>query len=69
MVRLPCHGYVTTAGVVIAKQRPPTAQGFAFYALEDSSTRVQVAILPTLCETERTALREAGVLIVSPLAG
>jgi error-prone DNA polymerase len=65
MVRLPYHGHVTTAGVVVARQRPPTAKGFAFYVLEDGSLRVQVIISPDLWESERDLLREARVLIVS----
>ena len=64
MARLPHHGLVTTAGIVVAKQQPPTAQGFAFYVVEDGPLRL-IVILPTLWETERTALREAGVLIVT----
>ena len=67
MVRLPHHGHVTTAGVVIAKQRPPTAKGFAFYVLEDGPLRLQVVISPDLWENERKVLREARVLIVSGL--
>jgi error-prone DNA polymerase len=65
MVRLPHHGYVTTAGVVVAKQRPPTAKGFAFYVLEDGPLRLQVVISPDLWADERALLREARVLVVS----
>lgn len=65
MVRLPHYGHVTTAGVVIAKQRPPTAKGFAFYVIEDGPLRVQVVISPDLWVRERDLLREARVLIVS----
>ena len=65
MVRLPHHGYVTTAGIVVARQRPPTAKGFAFYVLEDGSLRMQVVISPDLWELERNLLREARILIVS----
>lgn len=65
MVRLPHHGYATTAGVVIAKQRPPTAKGFAFYVLEDGPLRMQVVISPDLWERERDLLREARVLLVT----
>ncbi len=67
MVRLPHHGHVTTAGVVIAKQRPPTAKGFAFYVIEDGPLRLQVVISPALWEGERALLREARVLVVSGL--
>jgi len=65
MVRLPHHGHVTTAGIVIARQRPPTAKGFAFYVIEDGPLRLQVVISPDLWERERDLLREARVLIVS----
>jgi len=65
MVRLPHHGHVTTAGVVIAKQRPPTAKGFAFYVLEDGPLRLQVVLSPDLWQKERDVLREARVLVVS----
>ncbi len=65
MVRLPHHGHVTTAGVVIAKQRPPTAKGFAFYVLEDGPLRLQVVLSPELWQKERDVLREARVLVVT----
>ena len=65
MVRLPHHGYVTTAGVVVARQRPPTAKGFAFYVLEDGPLRMQVVISPDMWERERDLLREARVLLVT----
>ena len=65
MVRLPHHGYVTTAGVVVAKQRPPTAKGFAFYVLEDGPLRLQVVISPNLWQREREVLHGARTLIVS----
>lgn len=45
---LPPRGHVTTAGVVVAKQKPPTAQGFASYVVEDGPLRAQVVISPAL---------------------
>jgi error-prone DNA polymerase len=65
MVRLPHYGCVTTAGFVVAKQRPPTAKGFGFYVIEDGPLRLQVVISPDLWAQERDLLREARVLIVS----
>lgn len=65
MIRLPHHGHVTTAGAVVARQRPPTAKGFAFNVIEDGSLRAQVVISPDLWERERDLLREAHVLVVS----
>ena len=59
------HGLtVWAAGVIVAKQRPPTAKGFAFYVLEDSTARVQAIISPDLWEANRVLLRDAGALIV-----
>ena len=55
---------VRTAGLIIEKQRPPTASGFAFYLLEDRAARAQVVISPQLWDTHRTLLRDARVLVV-----
>ncbi|CAM3197353.1 DNA polymerase III subunit alpha [Deinococcus saxicola] len=53
-----------TAGLVVTRQRPPTAKGFAFFVLEDCSTRVQAIISPDLWEAHRVLLRDARALIV-----
>ncbi|UQN08728.1 DNA polymerase III subunit alpha [Deinococcus sp. QL22] len=59
------HGQqVWTAGLIVAKQRPPTAKGFAFYVLEDASARIQAIIPPDLWEAHRVLLRDARALIV-----
>ncbi|GAA5533969.1 DNA polymerase III subunit alpha [Deinococcus aluminii] len=52
------------AGLVVARQRPPTAKGFAFYVLEDPTGRVQAIISPDLWEAHRVLLRDARALIV-----
>ncbi len=51
----------------MARQKPPTAQGFAFFVLEDGPNRVQVVISPDLWERHREALRDASVLVVEGL--
>ena len=53
------HGFVRTAGLVVAKQKPPTAKGFAFYLLEDNTERLQLVISPDLWQEQRDALRDA----------
>lgn len=59
------HGEtVWAAGLIVAKQRPPTAKGFAFYVLEDATARVQTIISPDLWEANRVLLRDARALIV-----
>lgn len=59
------HGSsVWIAGSIVARQKPPTARGFAFFVLQDGSERVQVIISPDLWEAHRQLLRDAGALIV-----
>ncbi|WP_373292179.1 hypothetical protein [Deinococcus ruber] len=48
---------------MIARQRPPTAKGFAFFVLEDRHARVQLIISPDLWEAHRQLLRDASALI------
>ena len=55
---------VRTAGLIVARQRPPTARGFAFYEIEHGSTRAQIIISPDLWEAHRQLLRDASALIV-----
>lgn len=54
---------VRTAGLVVGKQRPPTAKGFAFYVLEDGPTRAQLIIPPGIWEAQRVLLRDAAILV------
>ncbi|WP_264778517.1 helix-hairpin-helix domain-containing protein [Deinococcus aetherius] len=53
-----------TAGLIVARQKPPTAGGFAFYVLEDGASRAQAVISPDLWEAHRVLLRDAQALIV-----
>jgi error-prone DNA polymerase len=55
---------IRTAGLVVSRQKPPTAKGFAFYVLEDGATRAQVIISPDLWEEHRVLLRDAAILLV-----
>ncbi len=54
---------VRAAGLVVSKQRPPTAKGFAFYVIEDGPVRAQLIISPDLWETHRVLLRDAPTLM------
>lgn len=56
-------GAVRTAGLVVSKQKPPTARGYAFFVLEDGPHRLQLVIEPELWERERETLRDAPVLL------
>lgn len=62
--RAPRKVRVRTAGLVVGKQRPPTAKGFAFFVLEDGPVRAQLIISPDLWEEQRVLLRDASVLVV-----
>lgn len=64
MARLPLAGIVTTAGVVVAKQRPPTAKGFAFYTIEDGWHRAQIVITPAMWDRHAGMLRYVKLLFV-----
>ena len=57
------EGWVKTAGLVVSRQKPPTARGFAFFVLEDGEHRVQLIISPDLWEQERETFRDAPVLL------
>ena len=57
----PCR--VRTAGLVVSRQRPPTAGGFAFFVLEDGPNRAQLIISPQLWEAKRTLLRDARIIV------
>ncbi len=54
---------VRTAGLVVGKQRPPTAKGFAFFVLEDGPVRAQLIIPPDLWDEQRVLLRDASILV------
>jgi len=57
-------GPVRTAGLVVARQKPPTAKGYAFFVLEDGPFRVQAVIPPALWESRYRVLRDGRVLVV-----
>ena len=63
------HGQsVWTAGLVVVRQLPRAAVGFAFYVIEDGMHWVQAIISPDLWEAHRQLLRDASVLIVQGVA-
>jgi DNA polymerase III alpha subunit len=56
-------GDILTANMVVAKQKPPTAKGFAFFMLEDGSARAQLTISLQLWAKHREILQQARMLI------
>jgi error-prone DNA polymerase len=55
---------VRTAGLVVGRQKPGTAKGFAFFVIEDGPVRCQLIINPQIWESNRVLLRDASVLVV-----
>ena len=53
------------AGLIVSRQRPPTARGYGFFVIEDGPWRAQVVIHPELWEAHRQLLRDARALIVT----
>jgi error-prone DNA polymerase len=62
--RLRHNDVVTTAGVVIVRQRPGTAKGFVFVGLEDETGRVDVIVSPKVYAEQREVLNGHGILAV-----
>ncbi|HEX6750402.1 MAG TPA: error-prone DNA polymerase [Longimicrobium sp.] len=55
---------VTTAGVVIVRQRPGTAKGFVFVGLEDETGRMDVIVNPKVYAEQRETINGNGILAV-----
>jgi error-prone DNA polymerase len=60
---------VMTAGVVISRQRPPTAKGMCFIILEDETGRIPTAITPPVYEKYRQELRKSALMVEGKLEG
>jgi len=59
------HGRpVRIAGLVICRQRPPTAKGFTFLTLEDETGTANVVIRPDVYEQHRPLIRNAPLIVV-----
>jgi len=58
---------VTLAGVVIMRQRPPTAKGFMFVTLEDETGFIQVIVQPKIYEQYYELLIKPALLFKGPL--
>jgi DNA polymerase III alpha subunit len=52
------HGqHVKIGGLIVARQHPPTAKGFAFLTVEDPGGMVNVVIAPDIYARDRAALQ------------
>jgi len=57
--RLPTDSRVEAAGMVVARQRPATANGIVFMLLEDEWGTINLIIPPRVCDQHRMAVRTA----------
>ncbi len=58
------HGQrVKVGGLIVTLQRPPTANGFAFLALEDPTGLVNVVIAPQVYARHREAIHSTLVIV------
>lgn len=60
---------IRTAGLVIARQRPPTAKGFVFIQLEDETGMIQMALPPNTATRFGRVIRESGLVVEGKLEG
>jgi error-prone DNA polymerase len=56
--------WVTTAGLVITRQRPGSASGVTFVTLEDETSHVNLIVWKRVADEQRTALLESRLLEV-----
>jgi len=54
---------VWVGGVIVSTQRPPTARGTAFLALEDEGGLINVVLRPKVYEASRKALKSPFVVV------
>ena len=55
--------YLKVAGMVVCRQRPPTAKGFGFLTLEDEQGMVNLVIPPDPLKQHAVLFRRAGFLV------
>ena len=60
----PLHEPVTYAGLVVCRQRPPTANGIIFMSLLDETGLANVIVRPPVYQQFRAAARRANLLVV-----
>ncbi|MGE3954236.1 MAG: DNA polymerase III subunit alpha [Parachlamydiales bacterium] len=54
--------FVAVAGLLICRQRPPTAKGFAFLTLEDETGLINVVLTPQVYERCKGVVKGGGLL-------
>ncbi|HKC75524.1 MAG TPA: OB-fold nucleic acid binding domain-containing protein, partial [Chloroflexota bacterium] len=65
LAALPTATVVEVVGQVIARQRPPTAQGVLFLGLSDETGLLNVVVLPSVYQRDRAVVRGEALLWVT----
>lgn len=60
---------ISTAGIVILRQRPGTAKGFMFLTLEDETGFIQTIVPPAVCQCFSTVLYHSSLIVRGVLSG
>jgi error-prone DNA polymerase len=60
---------LTTAGIVILRQRPGTAKGFMFLTLEDETGFIQTIVPPAVYQRFSTVLYHSSLIVRGVLSG
>jgi error-prone DNA polymerase len=60
------HGaHARVAGMIVCRQRPPTAKGFMFLTLEDEHGLMNVIVRPGIYERDRRTINGEGLVVVA----
>ncbi len=65
LARLPHRRRVSVAGLVVARQRPGTANGIVFMLLEDESGTINLVVPPDVYERHRLAVRTEPLVLAT----
>jgi error-prone DNA polymerase len=60
------HGAATcVAGMIVCRQRPPTAKGFVFLTLEDEAGLMNIIVRPDVYARDRRTINGEGLVLVA----
>jgi error-prone DNA polymerase len=65
LIEMPAGRWVRVAGMLVCRQRPPTAKGFVFLTLEDEFGLMNIVVAPQVYERCKVTLLESPLIVVS----
>lgn len=63
VIKQPDNTRVSLAGIVVVRQKPPTANGMMFILLEDETARIQVSVKPEISARLDDKLRQRSLVV------